>query len=95
MLEEMKSWTEENINSLLNVAEDALRECVSMLNLHADIIRKDRAVGIVPSLKAGARKFSREQLEETVLVTQQKVEMLAPKIPFCAFNGRSTHAGDG
>ena len=87
MLEEMKTWSEGNIATLLDVAEDALRECVSNLGLYADIIRKERAVGIIPSRQPGAHKFSREQLEETVLVTQQKVEMLAPKVPFCAFNG--------
>ena len=93
MLDEMKAWTEEDISALLDVAEDALRECVSNLGLYADIVRKERAVGIIPSSQPGARRFAREQLEETVLVTQQKVEMLGPKVPFCAFNGRNEKQG--
>ena len=88
MLDEMKAWNERDIATLLNVAEDALRECIVNLGLSADVLRKERAVGIIPSSQPGVSKFSREQLEETVLVTQQKVEMLAPKaLPFCAFNG--------
>jgi IMP and pyridine-specific 5'-nucleotidase len=87
LLDSMRSWTEENITELLDVAEDALKECINTLQLSAEILRKPRAVGIIASNEPGARKFSREQLEETVLVTQQIVEMSSPKVPFCAFNG--------
>ncbi|KAL9098612.1 MAG: hypothetical protein Q9163_005764 [Psora crenata] len=89
ILEDMKQWTETNIQELLDVAEGALRECVDTMALSAEIIRKDRAVGIVPSSQPGAQKLTREQLEETVLVTQQVVEMssVGKKLPFCAFNG--------
>ena len=90
LLPEMQQWTEEDIQALLNVAEKALRECISNMDLPASILRKERAVGIIPtSTAANPRKFTREQLEETVLVTQQVVEMSASarKIPFCAFNG--------
>ena len=57
------------------------------MKLDANILRKSRAVGIVHSV-AGA-KFPREQLEETVLVTQKILEMseIGSKLPFCAFNG--------
>jgi len=57
------------------------------MKLNAHILRKSRAVGIVHSV-AGA-KFPREQLEETVLVTQKILEMseIGSKLPFCAFNG--------
>ncbi|KAL6718243.1 IMP 5'-nucleotidase [Lecanora helva] len=87
ILPEMEHWTEDNIASLLDIAEKALRECISNMNLSAKILRKERAVGIVPVDDQGS--FSREQLEETVLVTQQFVEMssAAKKLPFCAFNG--------
>ena len=90
MLDAMRQWTEEDITALLDVAERALRECVENLGLSAEIVRKERAVGIVPS---GANKFTREQLEETVLVTQQVVEMspAGKRIPFCAFNGKKRH----
>ncbi|KAL8904211.1 MAG: hypothetical protein Q9207_003423 [Kuettlingeria erythrocarpa] len=91
MLDEMREWQEEDIQSLLDVAEGALRECINTMHLSAELLRKDRAVGIVPVTGPGKQKFTREQLEETVLVTQQIVELSAPgkKIPFCAFNGRS------
>lgn len=57
------------------------------MNLYAQILRKDRAVGIIPAVSG--YKFPREQLEETVLVVQKILEMSAvgSKIPFCAFNG--------
>ena len=87
MLPQMKSWSDMDINALLDVAEGALQECVTTLGLSATIIRKERAVGIIPTSDSPDHRFSREQLEETVLVTQQKVEMLAPSVPFCAFNG--------
>ncbi|KAI4116478.1 MAG: hypothetical protein LQ345_003110 [Seirophora villosa] len=89
MLDEMRKWQEEDIQSLLDVAEGALRECVKNMQLSAEILRKDRAVGIVPAAGTGKQKFTREQLEEAVLVTQQVLEVSSPgkKIPFCAFNG--------
>jgi IMP and pyridine-specific 5'-nucleotidase len=61
------------------------------MDLPARIVRKDRAVGIIPAVDGD--KFQREQLEETVLVTQKILEMsdVAAKIPFCAFNGESRH----
>ncbi|KAL1996138.1 hypothetical protein VTN49DRAFT_461 [Thermomyces lanuginosus] len=85
-LDEMRSWTDEDITALLDVAEAALRECVSNLNLPAILVRKDRAVGIIP--RDGC-KMHREQLEETVLVVQNTVERseVGQRLPFCAFNG--------
>ncbi|KAI1925274.1 IMP 5'-nucleotidase [Ophidiomyces ophidiicola] len=87
-LDEMKTWTEDDITELLNVAEAALRDCLSNLNLPASILRKERAVGIYP---LAGHKMHREQLEETVLIAQQTVEMSAvgQRLPFCAFNGGS------
>ena len=85
----MLSWTEVGIKCLLDIAEEALHECIETLGLDARIVRKERAVGIVPTATGpGAPKLAREQLEETVLITQQRIEMLGPKIPFCAFNGK-------
>ena len=87
MLPEMAEWADEDIRALLDSAEKALTECISNMTLSAQILRKERAVGIIP-VPTG-HKFTREQLEETVLVTQQQVEMspAAKNIPFCAFNG--------
>lgn len=89
MLEEMKLWTQEDVTALLDVAEGALRDCIANMHLQADILRKERAVGIVPTI--GGQKIAREQLEETVLVTQQVLEMstVGKRLPFCAFNGIS------
>lgn len=67
-LEEMKSGTDRDIRELLDVAQGALEDCVASMNLKAQLVRKERAVGIIP---ADGQKFSREQLEETVLVTQK------------------------
>ncbi|KAL8786233.1 MAG: hypothetical protein Q9213_002922 [Squamulea squamosa] len=89
MLDEMRTWEDEDIRLLLDVAEGALRECISNMQLSAEILRKERSVGIVPVTGPGKQKFNREQLEETVLVTQQILELSNPakRIPFCAFNG--------
>ena len=85
-LPEMRDWTEENVTALLDVAEAALKDCISCMKLPVQVLRKKRAVGIFPS--KGVR-LSREQLEETVLVVQRIVEMspAGKRIPFCAFNG--------
>lgn len=75
------------IQALLDKAEAALLECINNLNLPAVIIRKERAVGIIPS--SPSLRFARESLEETVLVVQKILEMspVSQKLPFCAFNG--------
>lgn len=86
LLDEMLLWQEVDITELLDVAETALRDCINYMHLPADILRKERAVGIIP--QAGT-KFARESLEETVLVTQKILEMstVGRRLPFCAFNG--------
>lgn len=70
---EMASWSEAEITALLDVAESALRDCVRTMHLPATIVRKDRAVGIIPS-EPGLR-IARESLEETVLVVQRILEL--------------------
>ena len=69
LLDEMKLWRDEDVAELLDVAEVALRDCVKYMHLDAQVVRKERAVGISPL--AQGRKLAREQLEETVLVTQK------------------------
>lgn len=69
LLEDMRSWQESDVKELLDVAEGTLRDCAKYMRLDAQVLRKDRAVGIVPA--PGGRKFAREQLEETVLVAQR------------------------
>ena len=87
----MLAWRDEDIQELLDVAEENLRRSVSAMNLKASILRKSRAVGIVPIDSA---RIAREQLDECVLSTQQRLleyqQMSGPSkvaIPFCVFNG--------
>lgn len=87
ILPSMSTWTQSRITALLDLAEYSLKECVTNLSLPANLIRKERAVGIVPSIPG--YKFPRESLEETVMVVQKKLEMseVGRELPFCAFNG--------
>jgi len=86
---EMSAWSSADIASLLDTAENALSNCIKTLNLPATLMRKDRAVGIIPSTPA--TRIARESLEETVLVVQKILEASpvgrARRVPFCAFNG--------
>jgi len=68
LLKEMVLWEEADVTALLDIAEASLRDTVKNLRMEAAIVRKERAVGIVPM---PAHKFSRETLEETVLITQK------------------------
>jgi len=87
ILPSMSTWTQPTITTLLDLAEASLRECIENLDLAATILRKERAVGIIPSVPG--YHFPRESLEETVLVVQKKLEMseVGRLLPFCAFNG--------
>ncbi|KAI9830438.1 MAG: IMP 5'-nucleotidase [Sarea resinae] len=87
LLKEMQLWKEDDIQQLLDVAEESLRECVTNMKLNAMVLRKERAVGIIPA--TDGQKLAREQLEETVLTTQKILDMspVGQRIPFCAFNG--------
>ena len=87
-LADMRKWKEEDIQHLLDIAESSLLESVDIMRLKAIVVRKERAVGIVP---ADGHKFEREQLEEAVLVAQKTLELseVGKNIPFCAFNGLS------
>ncbi|KAF9976981.1 IMP 5'-nucleotidase [Actinomortierella ambigua] len=87
---EMLAWSQEDIQELLDVAEENLRRCAKAMNLKAAVLRKSRAVGIYPT--APGIKIAREQLDECVLSTQQRLleyqqRNTKPAIPFCAFNG--------
>ncbi|KAJ5110517.1 hypothetical protein N7532_001052 [Penicillium argentinense] len=86
LLDEMRSWKEEDIKELLDLAENALLTCKETLHLPVEVLRKDRAVGVYPIHGA---KMDRELLEETVLAVQNTVERSAvgARLPFCAFNG--------
>lgn len=68
LLKEMVLWEESDITELLDIAEASLRDTVKNMRMEAILVRKERAVGIIP--KPGY-KFCRETLEETVLITQK------------------------
>ncbi|TVY46386.1 IMP-specific 5'-nucleotidase [Lachnellula occidentalis] len=74
-------------STILSPAQKQNLIIMANLSLPATILRKERAVGIIPSIPG--YKFARESLEETVLVVQKKLEMskVGRMLPFCAFNG--------
>ncbi|PSN66919.1 IMP-specific 5'-nucleotidase-like protein 1 [Corynespora cassiicola Philippines] len=86
LLREMTLWSESDITELLDIAESSLRDTVKNMRMEAVVVRKERAVGIIP--KEGY-KFCRETLEETVLIVQKILEIseVGRRLPFCAFNG--------
>jgi IMP and pyridine-specific 5'-nucleotidase len=75
LLKEMVLWEESDVTALLDIAEASLRETVKNMRMEATIVRKERAVGIVPK---ASHKFSRETLEETVLIAQKTLVCAAP-----------------
>ena len=90
MLPEIMQWTDHAVNAPLDVAENVLYECIENMNLSAQIIKKECAVGIIQRTGSETKKFSREQLEETVLVIQQIIETssVEKSLSFCVFNGK-------
>ncbi|KAJ1722952.1 IMP 5'-nucleotidase [Coemansia erecta] len=87
----LRSWTDAQVQQLLDVAEAELADCVARMSLDARILRKPRAVGLVPSAQ-----LTREQLDECALSSQiallkfqgsPKSQPCDVPIPFCAFNG--------
>ncbi|PVI07378.1 IMP-specific 5'-nucleotidase-like protein 1 [Periconia macrospinosa] len=86
LLKEMVLWEEADITALLDIAEASLKDTVKNLRMEAIVVRKEKAVGIIP--KPGY-KFCREVLEETVLIAQKTLELseVGNRLPFCAFNG--------
>eukprot|EP01023_Acetabularia_acetabulum_P009260 TRINITY_DN14113_c0_g2_i3.p1 TRINITY_DN14113_c0_g2~~TRINITY_DN14113_c0_g2_i3.p1 ORF type:complete len:550 (-),score=115.46 TRINITY_DN14113_c0_g2_i3:1005-2654(-) len=82
--QEMQSWAEgDQITNLLSEAELALKENSSRLSLDVNIVRKDRAVGAIPS-----EPVLYEVLEDLVIGVQNT--LVSQPVPFCAFNN-GTH----
>ncbi|KAK9454240.1 IMP-specific 5-nucleotidase [Dipodascopsis uninucleata] len=88
LLDEMKAYDPKDVTKLLDIAEEVLKSCQHVMNLNGMIIRKEKAVGIIP--KPG-KKMIREDLEEVVLGVQRRLEFssVGNRIQFCAFNGGS------
>ncbi|PHH61238.1 hypothetical protein CDD81_672 [Ophiocordyceps australis] len=82
---DMARWELAAIDELLDAAEAALGDCVRAMQLPARVVRKERAVGIVPW--PSCARIARESLEETVLAVQRTLDLFASPVPFCAFNG--------
>ncbi|KAK9461165.1 IMP-specific 5-nucleotidase [Lipomyces oligophaga] len=88
ILDEMQLWNDTVMQELLDLAEEVIFSCKQVMNLNGEVIRKDRAVGIVP---IEGKKMIREDLEEVVLGVQRRLENspCGKKVQFCAFNGGS------
>ncbi|KAL1890868.1 IMP 5'-nucleotidase [Sporothrix stenoceras] len=97
MPDAMKQWPTDDLNQLLDLAETTLRACVDRMQLPAQILRKARAVGMIPLARQNSQhpndliQIARESLEEIVLTVQKRLEVSpagrAGRVPFCAFNG--------
>jgi IMP and pyridine-specific 5'-nucleotidase len=77
----MAAWRGEDIEALLDAAQALLLEGAARLRLPVDVVRKERAVGVVPTAPT-----IYEVLEELAISVQVRLEAPAG-IPFCAFNG--------
>jgi len=78
-LPSMLLWDERTVEKLLDDAQALLLATAVRLRLPVKVIRKERAVGIVPQ---GITIY--EVLEELTLTVQAQLQS---DIPFCAFNG--------
>ncbi|OQR95712.1 IMP-specific 5'-nucleotidase [Thraustotheca clavata] len=76
-------WSQEEVDELLDVAEQVLREMVDTFQMTAAILRKERAVGIYNT--STTKRLCYENLEETALTVQHALRNFT--IPHCAFNG--------
>jgi IMP and pyridine-specific 5'-nucleotidase len=86
LLPDMESWNENDINIVLDFAQEQLESIICKLSLPAFVVRKERAVGLVPK-----KPLIREQLEEVVLRVDHNLRQFerASKLKWCAFNGGS------
>jgi len=79
------NWDENDIQSILNVAESCVRNSIKELKIRSGVIRKKRSVGMIPN---EGQIIPREALDETVLRVQMELDRHASvTLPFCAFNG--------
>ncbi|KAK9474754.1 IMP-specific 5-nucleotidase [Dipodascopsis tothii] len=105
MVADMRAWREDDVREVLDLAEGVLESCVHTMRLRGTVVRKERAVGLVPlpptdaaeAARVAASGFrpasaiTREDLEEVVLGVQRRLENtdVGRRIDFCAFNGGS------
>lgn len=84
------NWPEDDITALLDIVEESLTHSISDLKLRARILRKKRAIGLIP-IKLNDQ-LPREGLDEVVLriqttLTSKDNANNINHLPFCAFNG--------
>ena len=93
---EHAEWPEAQIVRTLDIAEAALRDTAACLQLRCRIIRKERAVGMIPGGSeakgrvpdgSGSRRIRKEHLDETALRLQLAIADAGVSIPTCCFNG--------
>ncbi|KAI9914282.1 hypothetical protein PsorP6_007078 [Peronosclerospora sorghi] len=72
----------DGLTTLLNAAELVLQDTVEELHLSANILRKERAIGII---NTSNKQFFYENLEEISLRLQHELRHF--QVPFCAFIG--------
>lgn len=100
LLPRMCTWSQDDLTQTLDFAEKTLYRLKKRLNLpeEAIIMRKARAVGIVPGHFKDPEtgnmvkiQLDREQLEEVVLTLQNSLEGFAPaqRIQYSCFDGGS------
>lgn len=83
------NWRDDDIEALLDVAEEAVRESIEDMQLRGRVTRKKRSIGLIPN--NSNQTITREALDETVLRCQGQLQLMnngaGPHIPFCVFNG--------
>eukprot|EP00041_Stephanoeca_diplocostata_P028624 m.823750 g.823750 ORF g.823750 m.823750 type:complete len:422 (+) comp23404_c0_seq1:107-1372(+) len=100
---EQHTWENELLKScldqkdaFLDVCEAAMVRAQEELNLRTRLIRKDRALGMIPGggegkkkypLGSGGKSIRRELLDECVLRVKDAVRKSGIDITYCAFNG--------
>ena len=75
----MMSWNDQDIENLLTSAESMLLDGAARLRMPVNVIRKERAVGVIPQ---GPTIY--EVLEDLAIAVQTRLDS---PLPFCAFNG--------
>lgn len=75
-------WPADEVTALLDAAEKVLQETIMALHLKAQILRKERAIGII---NTSDKRILYENLEEISLTLQHELRHF--RVPFCAFNG--------
>ena len=87
---EMLAWKHEDIKFLLDSAQRCIESFLSRLKIDATVIRKERALGMLPNREHGASsRVTREVLDELALLLVDELGGAAGNIPYTAFNGGS------